>query len=194
MPVGKQSYFAMMAKINDWKPAFPAGRIEKIYLHWSAGDYRDVFEAYHYCVALDAAGKIVVANTHDLRENMRDVSIDPGAPYAAHTRGRNSFAAGISVMGMKDAQPHDFGAYPLTESLVDALCTVAARLAAFYEIPIQPHTVLTHAEAAVVDGYFGNGDEERWDIARLVPSMEPLVPQNAAQTGDELRSRIRARL
>ncbi|MDP9018875.1 MAG: N-acetylmuramoyl-L-alanine amidase [Candidatus Eremiobacteraeota bacterium] len=179
-------------KLKDWKASFPAGRIDKIYLHWSAGDYRDVFEAYHYCVAIDDDGDIVVANTHDLRENMRNVSLDPEAPYAAHTRGRNSFAAGISVMSMKDAQPHDFGAYPLTEALVDVLCIVAARLAAFYKIPIEPHTILTHAEAAVVDGYFGSGEEERWDIARLAPSAEPLLPQSAAQVGDELRRRIRA--
>lgn len=176
------------ARLAAWQPAFPDGRIDRIYIHWSARPYDRVWPAYHYCVALDA-GEIVVVTTHDLRENMRDVSADPGLPYAAHTRGRNSFAAGISVMGMQDATPADFGPYPLTEPLIDALCLVAARLAGRYGVPADPDHMLTHAEAAVADGYFGNGEGERWDIARLRPDPRPLVPADAAEAGDELRRR-----
>jgi hypothetical protein len=50
---------------------------------------------------------------------------------------------------------------------------------------------MSHAEAAVHDGYFGTQPEERWDIARLQPDSRPLVPQDAADVGEELRSRMR---
>lgn len=176
---------------TGWQPAFPPGRIERIYIHWSAHPYDKVFPAYHFCVA-QRAGEIVVVHTHDLRENMRDVGADPQKPYAQHTRGRNGFAAGISIMGMQDATPDDFGPFPLTEPLIDALCLVGARLAAFYGVPVDPDHVLTHAEAAVADGYFGNGENQRWDIARLRPDPRPLEAADAAQAGDELRRRIAA--
>lgn len=179
-------------KLADWTPSFPPGRIERIYTHWSAHDYASVFPAYHYCVALDAGGEIVVVNTHDLRENMRNVYDAPDEPYAAHTRGRNSFAAGISIMAMNGASPEDFGAHPLTNELVEALCTVGARLAVHYGVPIDAEHVMSHAEAAVIDGYFGNGDEERWDIARLHADARPLTENDALEVGEELRARMRA--
>ena len=174
-----------------WAPQFPAGRLERIYLHWSAFDYASVFDAYHYCIAQDSGGEVVVVETNDLRVNMRNVYEVPERPYAAHTFRRNSYAAGLSIMGMLDARPDDFGPYPLTESSIDALCEVAARIARHYDIPIDTQHVLTHAEAAVEDGYFGMGEEERWDIARLRADPRPLVPEDARDAGEELRRRIR---
>jgi hypothetical protein len=178
-------------KVAQWQPDLPQGRIDNIYIHWSAHDYHSVFPAYHFCVALDASGEIVVVQTHDVRENMRNVYEAPDDPYAAHTRKRNSFSLGISVMGMQDSKPSDFGPYPLTEPLIDALCLVAARLAAYYGVPVDAAHIMTHAEAAVHDGYFGREPEQRWDIARLLPDSRPLVPQDAIDTGNELRARIR---
>lgn len=178
-------------KLASWNPDLPQGRIERIYTHWSAHDYASVFPAYHFCVATDEHGDIVVVNTHDVRENMRNVYDAPDDPYAAHTRGRNSFALGISIMGMHHAAPDDFGTYPLTDALVDALCTVGARLARIYGVPIDAEHIMSHAEAAVIDGYFGCGDQERWDIARLRAQDRPLVPQDALDVGEELRARMR---
>lgn len=95
-------------------------------------------------------------------------------------------------MCMHEATPADFGAYPLTDELIDALCSVAARLAGRYHIPVDAKHVLTHAEAAVQDGYFGAGsDDLRWDIARLAPSSRPLVAEDAATIGEVLREKIR---
>jgi hypothetical protein len=142
-------------------------------------------------VAIDARGEIVVVNTHDITENMRNVYDDPERPYAAHTRKRNSFALGISVMAMEGARPDDFGAYPLTDALIDGLCTVGARLCAFYGVNIDADHVMSHAEAALHDGYFGTEPEERWDIARLRPEKRPLEPRDAIDTGEVLRSRMR---
>ena len=176
--------------IEAWRPDVP-GRIDRIYTHWSAYDYEKVFPAYHFCVAIKPGTGIVVVNTHDVRENMREVYASTESPYAAHTRNRNSYALGISIMAMQGATPQDFGSYPLTEALIDALCLVGGRLAAFYGVPIDAEHIMSHAEAGLHDGYFGTAEDERWDIARLRPSPEPLEPLEAIDVGEELRARMR---
>jgi N-acetylmuramoyl-L-alanine amidase len=179
------------APLASWRPQLPKGRLERIYLHWSAGDYETVYTAYHYCIAF-AQGVPLVVETYDLRANMREIHAGDSA-YAAHTAGRNSYAAGLAVMAMRDATPENFAGYPLVEPAIDAMCRVAAAIARGYAIPIDRDHVMTHAEAALADGYFGTGgDEERWDIARLQPSPTPLTPQDARMTGDVLRARCRA--
>jgi hypothetical protein len=171
--------------------SFPAGDLRRIVLHWTAGDYRTGYPAYHVCVALDAHDRPVALATHDLRANMRDVRT-AGAPYAAHTSGRNAYAIGIALCAMQAATPQDFGRYPLREDALGLFCSTAARLAAFYAIPVDAEHVATHAEHALADGYFGSGEDERWDVARLVPSPEPLQPDDARRTGERLRGMIRA--
>lgn len=178
-------------RLREWSPALPQGRIDHIYTHWSAHDYQSVFPAYHFCIATDAAGEILVVNTHDVRENMREVYHAPDEPYAAHTRRRNSHALGISIMAMEGATPADFGRYPLTEELVDGLCLLGAKLARYYGVPIDAEHVMSHAEAALHDGYFGTEPEQRWDIARLRAEDRPLVPQDGVDVGEELRARMR---
>jgi N-acetyl-anhydromuramyl-L-alanine amidase AmpD len=121
---------------------------------------------------------------------MRDVRAAPEAPYAAHTAGRNAWGIGIAICSMAGAVPSDFGATPLTEPQLAALCTVAARLAQAYGI--SNAAIRTHAEAALEDGYFGAGDEQRWDIARLAPAAAALVAEEARRTGAVLRARVAA--
>jgi hypothetical protein len=113
---------------------------------------------------------------------------DPDGPYAAHTRGRNSWSIGLAVAAMGDAIPSDFGPFPLTAAQLDGLCRVAARLAAFYHIDVA--AIRTHAEAALDDGYFGAGDDERWDIARLEPAPGALRADEVRETGAWFRARI----
>jgi hypothetical protein len=121
---------------------------------------------------------------------MRDVRAAPDEPYAAHTAGRNGWGIGLAICAMAGAAPSDFGAAPLTEPQVAALCVVAAHLARTYGIANA--AIRTHAEAALEDGYFGAGDEQRWDIARLAPAAAPLVAADAQRTGALLRARIAA--
>lgn len=160
-------------------------------MHWSAGDYRTVYPAYHYCITYED-GRAGIVETNDLRANMRDVRAEPQLPYATHTAGRNSYAAGLSVMGMKGARPDDFGAFPLRQEAVDAMCLVAAAVASFYGITVDAGHVMTHAEAALIDGYFGTADDERWDIARLEPRPAALTRDDALEAGEALRELIRA--
>ncbi len=179
------------SSLDGWEPALPAGRVDRIYTHWSAHDYCSVFPAYHFCIALADTERIIVVNTHDVRNNMRDVAQQPEAPYAAHTRGRNAYALGISIMAMQAATPADFGRSPLTGPLVDGLCLATAKLAKVYGVPLDAEHVMSHAEAALRDGYFGTRPGERWDMARLAPGSRPLVPSDAIDTSNELRARMR---
>jgi len=175
------------ASVRDWRPQLPAGTLHSVMLHWTGGDYETVFPAYHFC--LSGASNVRVHATHDLRANMRDLRADSSAAYAAHTEGRNSYAAGIAVCAMHGATPGDFGRYPPSAQQIDALCIVSAALVRTYGIALAD--VRTHAEAALIDGYFGaESDEARWDIARLEPSREPLRAEEARCVGDALRHRI----
>jgi hypothetical protein len=148
-----------MRTLSSWQPAFPEGRLDRIYLHWTAGDYATVFPSYHYCITFASGEARVVA--------------------------------GLSISAMRDARPEDFGPFPLVRPAIDALCVVAAALACAYRIPIDADHVMTHAEAALVDGYFGTGENERWDIARLEPRLQPLTARDASETGERLRAWIR---
>lgn len=169
----------------------PDGIISNLYLHWSAGAYDRPSPAYHFVAGYEQ-GELFARQTHDVRENMRMLTED--LPYAAHTRGRNSYAIGVSALSMLDATPQDFGPAPLTEQLVDALCAMCAFLARRYQIAVDAGHVMTHAEAAIIDGYFGLLPEERWDLARLQPAPAPLRPSEAASSGEALRARIRGYL
>ncbi|MDQ6780261.1 MAG: N-acetylmuramoyl-L-alanine amidase [Candidatus Eremiobacteraeota bacterium] len=169
----------------------PGGRIDRLYLHWSAGPYDIPSSSYHFVVGY-RRGELFAQQTHDVRENMRRLSED--MEYAAHTRGRNSYAIGVSALSMLEATPHDFGTQPLTEQLTDALCAMCGYLARRYDIALDAEHVMTHAEAAIIDGYFGLSPEERWDLARLAPAAGPVTPQEAFVTGELLRERIRAYL
>lgn len=167
----------------------PPGDLRTIFLHWTAHDYETVFADYHFCVR--GVSEIEVVQTHDLRANMRDLRSDPSEPYAAHTAGRNSWSIGLAVCGMADATPGDFGRFPLRDVQVEALCRVAAVLAERYGIASA--AIRTHAEAALEDGYFGwDGDDVRWDVARLAPSALPLSAAEARATGERLRARAAA--
>src|SRR5579864_8747612 len=163
----------------------PDGRLD---LHWSAQEYDRLSSSYHFVVGY-RDHTLFAQQTHDVRENMRRLTQD--MEYAAHTRARNSFAIGVSALGMLDATPHDFGTQPLTDELVDALCAMCDHLTHRYEIVIDADHVMTHAEAAIIDGYFGLLPEERWDLARLHPRPEPVTPQEARANGELLRQKIR---
>ncbi len=124
---------------------------------------------------------------------MRDVRGAAGGDYAAHTAGRNSYAVGIAVCCMAGATPQDFGKHPITSSQISALCSVSAYVARWYRIGIA--CIQTHAEVALVDGYYGAGaDDRRWDLARLAPARGNLIAAQAEAAGDFLRAQIAAQI
>ncbi len=168
----------------------PPADLRFVFLHWTAGDYEETFPAYHFCIAL-RDGSPAVVQTYPLPANARDLR-GGDAPYAAHVAGRNSYAIGVAVCGMRGAEPADFGPFPLRDDMLDAACALVARLCATYRIAIDAEHVRTHAETAVEDGYFGAGHDERWDVARLAADPRPLEPADARAVGDALRARVRA--
>ena len=88
-----------------------------------------------------------------------------------HTYQRNSGAIGIALCCALDAswcgEKPDLGQYPPTLKQLQNLAKVVAVLCAGLGIEITPESVMTHAEAAALDGYGpGSGDSEtRWDLA-----------------------------
>jgi hypothetical protein len=108
--------------------------------------------------------------------------------YAAHTKGANSWAIGISIDAMAGAveRPFNHGKYPITQKQVDALVNLSRELGAKYGIPVTPETMLSHAE---VQGTLGIKQNNKWDIMWL-PGMA--VPGDPVAVGNKLRAMVKA--
>ena len=192
--------YVQMAK-NMPIPSIGGGHIDRLYLHWAVSPYSATFTDYNYCIFIpEGSYRWSGLWTNSPAGNAA------GNPATAHTWLRNSYAVGISVCSMLGASPSDFGAYPVTQTSVDYLCAVAARLAQAWgldthgvqEVP-SPATdvqhsetlIATHAEVASWDDY----DEERWDFAIVNPSstftLDPSDDHIRFETGNALRDRIR---
>ena len=129
-----------------------AGAIDRIFLHWSAGHYGQFFDDYH--INIDEDGSVYVS-TEDF------------ACLKAHTWHRNTGAIGISMACCYKATSNDLGPEPPTHEQIEAMAQVIAVLAKALDIPIDKDHVMTHAEAADLDGYGPATTCERWDLAIL---------------------------
>ncbi len=158
--------------------------MKRIIIHWTAGTYNvsDVDrEHYHYII--DGNGKAVDGKWRP----EANLSTKDGE-YAAHTRGCNTGAIGVSMACMWGAKESPFnpGKYPLKELQWDRMIQLVAYLAKLYKIPVTPETILTHAE---VQGTLGIPQKGKWDITRL-----PFDPKTvgAKAVGDRLRRQVAA--
>lgn len=136
--------------------ALGRNRIMQIYLHWTAGRYGELYDDYHFNIDADGTVYRTCALLTDLK---------------AHTWNRNSGAVGIALCGALGALPHsgidtEFGSYPPTPKQLDAAGRLVALLAQGLDLPIDRLTLLTHCEAALLDGYgpFSGDAETRWDL------------------------------
>lgn len=127
------------------------GSISHIYLHWSAGHYGSFFEDYH--INIDEDGSVFV--TGDLTE------------LKSHTWRRNSNAVGVALACCYQGQTSDLGPEPPTVQQIESMAQVIAVLADTMGIPITAKYIMTHAEAADLDGYGPATTCERWDLAIL---------------------------
>lgn len=135
------------------------GKIDKVYLHWTAGWYEQAFDSYHINIFGDGR---VFSSTDDFAE------------IKSHTWKRNSRAIGISLcccVGATlggDGVP-DFGECPPTLEQLEACGKIMAILSEELELPMNYNNFKTHAEIAEVDYYgVGSGDPEtRWDLYLL---------------------------
>ena len=170
---------------NAWMPVC---RMQRIIVHWTAGGTNPSSnDLVHYHLLLSGSGKLH-KGIPSIKLNSGSVKKESG--YAAHTLNCNSGSIGVSLCGMLNAteNPLFAGKYPLTEEQWnDALPQVLAELCQFYNIPITPKTVLTHAE---VQKNLGITQRGKWDIAWL--------PHNgmrgADKVGDDMRKRAQEAL
>jgi len=169
-------------------PTIPVGDIRRIYLHWSVAAFGCTFTDYNFMVNL-VNGKWVIQSTGDPRDNVPGMT---DKPTHSHTWHRNSWAIGIAIGGMDGATTSNFGKDPVQLHELGYLCGVAAAVAKTYGLQADitvggdsnEHTIMTHAECAAQDGYFG----ERWDLAEFEPG--PISILGARYHGELLRKRI----
>lgn len=147
--LGELRDLAVAARDDLWQAAEAAGRDAKIYLHWTAGHYGQFYDDYHVNIDVDGA---LYATAKDLAE------------VKAHTWRRNSGAIGISLACCAGATPKDLGDEPPTDMQIECLAQVLAVLCTCMNIPLDGANVMTHAEAANLDGYGPDTTWERWDL------------------------------
>lgn len=149
-----------------WQEAKQMGRDVKIYLHWTAGRYGQMYDDYHLNIDQDGS---VWASTDDFSETL------------SHTWHRNTASIGITICCGYGATTEDLGDYPPTVTQIDSIAQVIAVLAPALWLTIDSKRVMTHAEAADnIDGMLPEGDEygpnngcERWDLQFLDTNESP---------------------
>lgn len=166
---------------DNWLPQV---KMDRIIIHWTAGHHTPTDDdRAHYHILFDGDGKpirgkpSIAANVSPLQAN-----------YAAHTLNCNTRSIGVSLCCMAEAveSPFDPGPSPMTKKQWDAMILGVAQLAVFYQIPITPKTVLSHAE---VQGTLGIKQRGKWDITRL--AFDPAM-KGAHECGDRFRAEIAA--
>ena len=133
------------------------GMIDHVYLHWTAGWYGQCYDSYHICI--DQHGEIYLM-------------CDAFTERKAHTLNRNGGSVGIALCCCGDATATadgsriDLGSEPPTAEQIEVMAQVVAILADEFNLPLdQMHNVMTHYEAALVDGYAPGQDPDcRWDL------------------------------
>lgn len=154
------------------------GQINRIYLHHTGGLYKQNWieeKDYHICIEGDGTIRVNGELT-DFKE---------------HTWHRNTNAIGIAICCAYRANPIsktevDWNGYPPLPIQINQMAEVVAILACVLDIPIDKEHIMTHAEAADIDGYgYGSGDPEtRWD---LLVVDDPGTGQKNCPGGDVIR-------
>ena len=152
------------------------GAVDRVYLHWTAGRYHEIYDDYH--ISIDSDGRIYLPDP--------DLTI-----RRSHTWKRNTRAVGIAVCACMDAQANsgydmDMGSYPVTKSQIEILSYVVAMFARHAGVPVE--CALTHCEAAYFDGYgpYSGDPETRWDLWYL-PDYDGVMRGG----GDVIRGKAR---
>ena len=162
----------------------PNVKMSRIILHWSAGAHTaSALDKEHYHFIIEGNGN-VVRGDHGIEDNVNTADDD----YAAHTRGCNTGAIGVSMAAMAGAieKPFNAGRFPLTKEQWDRAAEVVAHLAHRYGIPVDSTHVLSHAE---VQNNLGIKQAGKWDVARL-PFSPSVIGADAC--GDLFREKVRA--
>ena len=164
--------------LDDIKEACKDCDAWKVYLHWSAGRYGQIWEDYH--INIDSDGSLYCVGDLNFNEKRN------------HTWKQNTGAIGISMCACYGATVDnnldiDYGEYPPTKEQIESMSLIMAILHKYANIDYSQ--MKTHYEIACemgygipygtyVDGVFQGDSDCRWDLMKL--------PDSAY--GDELRS------
>lgn len=159
--------------------------MKRIHWHWTAGApgvNPEESDSYNFVITWPDA-KVVEC----VPVRLQKPPLVNGA-YAAHTRGANSNAIGISLDAMANAaeRPFNPGKYPITEAQLKAMVLLSKKLGLQYGIPITRKTMLSHAE---VEPTLGIWQRNKWDIM-WIPGMDK--PGNPIEVGDRIRAMVAA--
>jgi muramidase (phage lysozyme) len=160
------------------------GKDKKIYLHWNAAPYTNPIGPYHTVFLGD--GKKVQHADYNTHRN--------------HTDGRNTNAIGLAIAAMHEGSPTNWKNAP-TSAQINAMVSEAANIAksmGWNASDINKSNIMTHAEAAFLDGYgLGSGDSQtRWDLITLRGSdaTSGNLKKPGSKGGNELRGMIRQKM
>lgn len=163
----------------------PNCSMKRVVLHWTAGAYKaSNLDLAHYHILIEDDGTLVQGtNAIDANVSTQDRT------YAAHTKGLNTGSIGVSVCCMAGAveRPFNAGRYPMTKKQWDTMAQVVAELCDFYDIPVDPKTVLGHGE---VQGTLGKQQNGKWD-PMVLPWDSSLTKQ---KVGDAFRVKVKSLL
>ena len=153
--------------------------IDHIYLHWTAGHYGQAYDDYHLNIDRDGnvyrtCRSLADEKTHTWRRNGRSIGIALDCGYRASVAvpvgAVEEELCGVTA-GSKRLRPLlsaevDYGPEPPASPQIECLGRITALLCRHLELPVTEETVMTHAEAAIADGYGPcSGDPEmRWDL------------------------------
>ena len=182
------SFFRVIKSKSSYliKPEWmPNASMRRVIIHWTAGSYVASSldkEHYHFLVQGDLS---VIRGLHPINAN-EFIGNKPQSEYAAHTKGANTGAIGLSICGSAGAieTPFKPGKYPITEKQWQLAAEATASLCKRYAIAINNKTVLTHAEVQENLGIKQNG---KWDIAKLTFGKSLT---DAKSCGDDFRNRV----
>ncbi|MBR4909220.1 MAG: N-acetylmuramoyl-L-alanine amidase [Acidaminococcaceae bacterium] len=153
--------------------------IDRIYLHWTAGHYGQAYDDYHLNIDMDGTvhrtcRSLTEEKAHTWQRNGRSIGIALECGYRASVAvpvgAREEELFGVTA-GSKRLRPLlsaevNYGPEKPTAPQIECLAKITALLCRHLELPITEETVMTHAEAAIADGYGPcSGDPEmRWDL------------------------------
>lgn len=164
---------------DDW---MPAGPMKRCILHWTAGGPEPSdLDREHYHLIINRKGKLF-RGEHAITDNLKTSDGD----YAAHTRGCNTGAIGVSLCGMAGACQSPFrpGPYPITRQQWNAAIIACADLCRRYRIPPDRQHLLMHCE---VERFLGIAQRGKWDVSVLCHDRGPWGERTP---GEELRARV----
>lgn len=132
------------------------GSISRLYLHWTAGHYDDVYDDYHLNIGPGGQMYLTCKDLTEVKE---------------HTWHRNTGSIGIALCCGAGALANngwdtDFGSEPPTVLQIETLAKSIAVLTFCLGLEINFMTVTTHCEAALFDGYGPHSSDPqlRWDL------------------------------